>query len=183
MESEAKPTDEELSSKLDEEISQMEMEAKAIIYDYVKQKFTGHRNARTMIKETCFWGDNYVMSGSDCGHVFVWDRNTAKLEMLFQADNHVVNCLQPHPNLPYLVTSGIDYDVKLWAPILQESTFDEIVAAQIIERNAIMLEETKDTITVPAAFMIRMLACIHSLRSRNRTENPLNLNSRSNSDP
>lgn len=33
-------------------------------------------------------------------------------------------------------------------------------------RNAVMLEETKDTITVPAAFMIRMLACIHSLRNR-----------------
>lgn len=35
-----------------------------------------------------------------------------------------------------------------------------------MERNAVMLEETKDTITVPAAFMIRMLACIHSLRQR-----------------
>lgn len=35
-----------------------------------------------------------------------------------------------------------------------------------MERNAVMLEETKDTITVPAAFMIRMLACIHSLRNR-----------------
>ncbi|KAL5276009.1 DCAF6 family protein [Megaselia abdita] len=176
-------SDEELSTKLDEEISKIEMETKAIIHDYVKQKFTGHRNARTMIKETCFWGEHFVMSGSDCGHVFVWNRNTAKLEMLFQADNHVVNCLQPHPNLPYLATSGIDYDVKLWAPILQESTFDEIVAAQLMERNAIMLEETKDTITVPAAFMIRMLACIHSLRNRNRTENTLNMNARSNSDP
>lgn len=31
-----------------------------------------------------------------------------------------------------------------------------------------MLEQTKDTITVPAAFMIRMLACIHSLRNRDR---------------
>lgn len=37
-----------------------------------------------------------------------------------------------------------------------------------MERNAVMLEETKDTITVPAAFMIRMLACIHSLRNRTR---------------
>lgn len=37
---------------------------------------------------------------------------------------------------------------------------------QLMERNAVMLEETKDTITVPAAFMIRMLACIHSLRNR-----------------
>lgn len=35
-----------------------------------------------------------------------------------------------------------------------------------MERNAVMLEETKDTITVPASFMIRMLACIHSLRTR-----------------
>lgn len=37
-----------------------------------------------------------------------------------------------------------------------------------MNRNAVMLEETKDTITVPAAFMIRMLACIHSLRNRTR---------------
>lgn len=41
-----------------------------------------------------------------------------------------------------------------------------------MERNAVMLEETKDTITVPAAFMIRMLACIHSLRNRRGTSQP-----------
>lgn len=27
-----------------------------------------------------------------------------------------------------------------------------------------MLEETKDTITVPAVFMIRMLACLNQIR-------------------
>lgn len=27
-----------------------------------------------------------------------------------------------------------------------------------------MLEETRDTITVPAAFMIRMLACLNEIR-------------------
>lgn len=31
-------------------------------YDYVKQKFLGHRNARTMIKEANFWGDDFVNS-------------------------------------------------------------------------------------------------------------------------
>lgn len=31
-------------------------------YDYVKQKFLGHRNARTMIKEANFWGDDFVSS-------------------------------------------------------------------------------------------------------------------------
>lgn len=86
---------------------------------------------RTMIKEANFWGDDFVMSGSDCGHVFVWERNTAKLCMLLEADQHVVNCLQPHPYLPMLATSGIDYDVKLWAPINDEPSFDEKFAEDV----------------------------------------------------
>ncbi|XP_029177893.1 DDB1- and CUL4-associated factor 6-like isoform X2 [Nylanderia fulva] len=140
----------------------------------VKQKYMGHRNARTMIKEANFWGDDFVMSGSDCGHVFVWERDTAKLCMLLEADQHVVNCLQPHPYLPLLATSGIDYDVKLWAPISEEPDFDEKFAEDLKQRNAVMLEETKDTITVPAVFMIRMLACLNQIRrgrSRNRRRN------------
>lgn len=91
-----------------------------LYHDYVKMKFTGHRNARTIIKEATFWGEDYIMSGSDCGHVFTWDRKTGKLVMLMEGDQHVVNCLQPHPTLPYLATSGIDYDVKIWAPIDRE---------------------------------------------------------------
>lgn len=130
----------------------------------VKQKYMGHRNARTMIKEANFWGNDFVMSGSDCGHVFVWEKETAKLCMLLEADQHVVNCLQPHPFLPLLATAGIDYDVKLWAPINEESSFDEKFAEDLKKRNAVMLEETKDTMTVPAVFMIRMLACLNQIR-------------------
>lgn len=33
-----------------------------------------------------------------------------------------------------------------------------------MKRNEVMLEETRDTITVPAAFMIRMLACLNQIR-------------------
>jgi len=40
------------------------------------------------------------MSGSDCGHIFIWDRETAELVMLLEGDKHVVNCLQPHPCFP-----------------------------------------------------------------------------------
>ncbi|XP_014470380.1 PREDICTED: DDB1- and CUL4-associated factor 6-like isoform X2 [Dinoponera quadriceps] len=137
----------------------------------VKRKYMGHRNARTMIKEANFWGDDFVMSGSDCGHVFVWERDTARLCMLLEADHHVVNCLQPHPYLPILATSGIDYDVKLWAPVNKKADFDEKFAEDLKKRNAVMLEETKDTITVPAVFMIRMLACLNQIRrgrGRNR---------------
>lgn len=136
--------------------------------DYLMKKFMGHRNARTMIKEASFWGNDYIMSGSDCGHVFTWDKNSGKLVMLMEADQHVVNCIQPHPTLPYLATSGIDYDVKVWAPRFGETVvqFDEDRARQLMQRNAVMLEETKDTITVPASVMIRMLACIHTFRNR-----------------
>lgn len=140
-------------------------EVNAISFEpHVKQKYVGHRNARTMIKEATFWGNDYVMSGSDCGHVFIWDRKTAKLVMLLQADHHVVNCLQPHPTLPILATSGIDHDVKLWSPILEDANFDLKMAEDLMKRNEVMLEETRDTITVPAAFMIRMLACLNQIR-------------------
>jgi len=56
------------------------------------------------------------MSGSDCGHVFIWNRQSAKVVSVLQADTHVVNRVRPHPFMPILATSGIDYDVKLWTP-------------------------------------------------------------------
>ncbi|XP_058830139.1 DDB1- and CUL4-associated factor 6-like [Topomyia yanbarensis] len=150
-----------------------DLERKIINYDYVIRKFVGHRNARTMIKEATFWGNDYIMSGSDCGHVFTWERATGRLVMLMEADQHVVNCVQPHPILPILATSGIDYDIKVWSPMGEEKTrFDQESANDLMERNAVMLEETKDTITVPASFMIRMLACIHSLRNRRGGQAP-----------
>lgn len=95
-----------------------------LVFDYLQMKYTGHRNARTMIKEATFWGNDYIMSGSDCGHVFTWNRKTGELAMLFEADQHVVNCLQPHPTLPYLATSGIDYDIKLYMPMAKLSDDD-----------------------------------------------------------
>ena len=84
-----------------------------------------------MIKEATFWGDDYVISGSDCGHVFMWERKLGRLQMLLEADHHVVNCVQPHPYLPILATSGIDYDVKLWAPVHSEPTFDQEMAEEV----------------------------------------------------
>lgn len=102
-----------------------EVQYKEFVFDYLLTKYTGHRNARTMIKEATFWGKEYVMSGSDCGHVFTWNRKTGELVMLMEADQHVVNCLQPHPYLPYLATSGIDYDIKLYTPMIQNEDTDD----------------------------------------------------------
>lgn len=33
-----------------------------------------------------------------------------------------VNCLEPHPHLPVLATSGLDHDVKIWAPTAENPT-------------------------------------------------------------
>jgi len=131
-----------------------------------KIMYRGHRNARTMIKEANFWGDDFVLSGSDCGRVFIWDRHTAELVMLLEGDRHVVNCVQPHPFDPVLATSGIDHDIKIWAPLAEKpATLDH--AEDIMKRNERMLEDSRDTITVPAAFVLRMFASLGSIR-RNR---------------
>ncbi|KAB5577057.1 hypothetical protein PHYPO_G00205600 [Pangasianodon hypophthalmus] len=142
-----------------------ESETQNIRRPSVKMMYKGHRNSRTMIKESCFWGNNFVMSGSDCGHIFIWDRHTGEHLMLLEADNHVVNCLQPHPYDPILASSGIDYDIKIWSPLEQSPSFNRDLADEVIARNELMLEETRNTITVPASFMLRMLASLNHLRT------------------
>ena len=44
-----------------------------------------------------------------------------------------MNCVAPHPTLPLLATSGIDYDVKIWTPTAESSQFDSR-AAEIVSR-------------------------------------------------
>lgn len=65
------------------------------------------------------------MSGSDCGHVFIWDRHTCEIVMVLNADSHVINCVQPHPSKFLLATSGVDHNVKLWSPMSPVSNFSQ----------------------------------------------------------
>ncbi|XP_028187748.1 DDB1- and CUL4-associated factor 8-like isoform X2 [Glycine soja] len=82
------------------------------------QVYSGHRNAQT-IKGVNFFGpnDEYVLSGSDCGHIFIWKKKEAKLVRLMVGDQHVVNQLEAHPHIPILATCGIEKNVKIWAPL------------------------------------------------------------------
>jgi len=58
-----------------------------------------------------------VISGSDCGHIFIWNSNTGKLQQLLFGDRiGAINCLEPHPFFPYLVTSGLENTAKVWRP-------------------------------------------------------------------
>jgi len=49
-----------------------------------------------------------------------------------------VNCLESHPSASFLATSGLDHDIKLWAPLASEpndlSKLKEIVEANNSER-------------------------------------------------
>ncbi|KAH8275015.1 hypothetical protein KR018_010077, partial [Drosophila ironensis] len=80
--------------------------------------YKGHINNRT-IKGVNFFGprSEYIVSGSDCGNIFFWDKNTEAVLKFMKGDHAgVVNCLEPHPFMPVLATSGLEHDVKIWAP-------------------------------------------------------------------
>ncbi|KAJ4293107.1 hypothetical protein N0V90_008389 [Kalmusia sp. IMI 367209] len=79
--------------------------------------YAGHCNVRT-VKDVNFFGQNdeYVVSGSDCGHLFIWDRKTAQLLNILEGDGEVVNVIQGHPYEPTMAVSGIDHTIKIFSP-------------------------------------------------------------------
>ncbi|KAF1948333.1 WD40 repeat-like protein [Byssothecium circinans] len=79
--------------------------------------FRGHCNIRT-VKDVNYFGqqDEYVVSGSDCGHVFIWDRKTGDLVNILEGDGEIVNVVQGHPYEPLMAVSGIDHTIKVFSP-------------------------------------------------------------------
>ena len=99
------------------------------------KRYEGHRNSQT-IKGVNFYGprSEYVVSGSDCGHVFIWDKTSEKIVQCMKGDDTgVVNCLEQHPSAPVLATSGLDPDVKVFVPCSPRHTplsqLDKIVSS------------------------------------------------------
>ncbi|ORY26663.1 WD40-repeat-containing domain protein [Naematelia encephala] len=86
---------------------------------YPKRSFRGARNVET-VKDCNFLGarSDKVCSGSDDGNFFVWDKDTGRLEGIWEGDGHVVNVMEQHPTLPLVAVSGIDNTVKMFAPTL-----------------------------------------------------------------
>lgn len=57
------------------------------------------------------------MSGSDCGNIFIYDKEKESIVQLLHGDEDgAVNCLESHPRFPILATSGLDHDVKIFSP-------------------------------------------------------------------
>eukprot|EP00040_Diaphanoeca_grandis_P029198 m.170442 g.170442 ORF g.170442 m.170442 type:complete len:655 (-) comp31610_c0_seq3:283-2247(-) len=81
-----------------------------------EQVYKGRRNKETFAKEVCFFGgDDWVASGCDSGHLFIWSQKTGKVVRRTMADRCVVNCVAAHPSSPLLAVSGIDWDIKMFA--------------------------------------------------------------------
>lgn len=80
-------------------------------------EYAGHCNVETT-KDVNYYGlqDEYVVSGSDDGNLFIWDKKTAKLINILEGDGEVVNVIQPHPYEPMLAVSGIDHTIKIFSP-------------------------------------------------------------------
>jgi nuclear receptor interaction protein len=98
--------------------------------------YRGHCNVKT-VKDVNYFGldDEYVVSGSDDGNLFIWDRKTAKLVNILSGDSDTVNVVQGesgailelpcpaqlltksgHPYEPTLAVSGIDQTIKIFSP-------------------------------------------------------------------
>lgn len=57
--------------------------------------------------------DEFVVSGSDDGNLFVWEKEGSTLHDILEGDGSVVNVIEGHPHLPFVAVSGIDHTVKV----------------------------------------------------------------------
>ncbi|XP_036148025.1 DDB1- and CUL4-associated factor 8 isoform X1 [Monomorium pharaonis] len=91
-------------------------------------KYQGHLNKTFDSMEAIFFGNEYVISGSECGNIFIWDKNTETIVQWIKADNKAVIHLKGHPHLPILATEGMDIGVKIWMPLGGEPPDKEALA-------------------------------------------------------
>ncbi|KAI0832422.1 WD40 repeat-like protein [Trametes gibbosa] len=101
-------------------------------------RYAGACNVET-VKDVNFLGprDEFVVSGSDDGNWFMWEKHTGRLHDILEGDGTVVNVIEGHPYLPLVAVSGIDTTVKLFAPTAGPNKFSRRDSAtSIMERNA-----------------------------------------------
>ncbi|XP_013111761.2 DDB1- and CUL4-associated factor 8 [Stomoxys calcitrans] len=134
--------------------------------------YKGHYNQKT-IKGVNFFGPNceYIISGSDCGNIFYWDKNTEAILNFMPGDTAgVVNCLEPHPTTPILATSGLDHHIKIWTPSAEKHPPDLTKLTQCVRRNLrrTVMDEALEFDNSQLQYFIRQILCRHRNRNRNR---------------
>ncbi|KAL9179718.1 hypothetical protein ACHAXT_009008 [Thalassiosira profunda] len=78
--------------------------------------YGGHLNRLTFLKSAKYAGpnDEYICTGSDSGHAWIYEKSSGTVLSFMKADNSTCNGIQPHPSLPFFITYGIDSTAKLW---------------------------------------------------------------------
>jgi tetratricopeptide (TPR) repeat protein len=98
-----------------------------IVYNELAS-YGGHLNRFTFLKNAKYAGpnDEYICTGSDSGHAWIYERSSGAVVSLLNADHSTCNGVVPHPTLPIFITYGIDSTAKLWrgTPPVDPSTDD-----------------------------------------------------------
>jgi len=88
--------------------------------------YGAHLNRFTFLKSARYAGpkDEYICTGSDSGHAWIYRKSDGAVASLLSADSHVCNGIVPHPTLPVFITYGIDSTAKVWRATLPLDSSD-----------------------------------------------------------
>nr|XP_039257390.1 DDB1- and CUL4-associated factor 8-like [Styela clava] len=132
------------------------------------RKYKGHRNNAT-VKGVNFYGpkSEFVVSGSDCGNIFLWDKESSKVVQFMQGDDGgVVNVLEPHPNLPILATSGLDKNIKIWSPMGDGSFNDEKLKKLMLSNRQERHDESNEGHVIDSHLLWFLMRSLRNARGR-----------------
>ncbi|XP_050076341.1 DDB1- and CUL4-associated factor 6-like [Anopheles maculipalpis] len=79
----------------------------------------------TGLTDVGFWGNNYVLAGSDSGNVFFWDKRKTDCIMTLIGNRESVTTVQPHPSLAIFATGGADGLIRVFMPLGEYSLLDD----------------------------------------------------------
>lgn len=128
--------------------------------------YKGHRNVDT-VKDVNFGGmDNLVVSGSDDGNVFIYNKESTELLAIIKGDESVVNVMQYHPQLPIMAVSGIDNSAKILAPTtlgtLEDKLYSQRKFSRLAQKEEIIQKNqdaswTSERLAMPPSVLINLL--------------------------
>jgi len=78
-------------------------------------KYSGHLHCDT-VKGCSFFGNDYVMSGSDDGKIYIWKKDTGSLVRVLDGLGCIINNVESHPTAPIIASAGIDKYATIWDP-------------------------------------------------------------------
>jgi WD and tetratricopeptide repeats protein 1 len=157
--------DEKEDDERNESLSVIDPISSRAVHCDERQRFVGHCNVNTDIKEANFFGDRdeFVMAGSDDGRMYIWERSSGALVNAVRADSSVLNCCHPHPFDPVIATSGLENVVRLWAPIAAQP---RQVDYALLEENQRRMQHQPRAIQFDAEFLQMLRSerppqCVH----------------------